>query len=205
MPARFVSTIAFVVGLILYGAVAAAAATIVHLATWTDRSWDSPINLNHFVLALSVVGILALLSGTSSGFINLSSLHLFYSSRLTRAYLGASNNSRLEDAVDFTSGSSIKENHSGDYIQPEIYSRADLPAPIHIINTTVNETIDPHSELVARDRKGNALSLETRRCPHRSAARRLGQAGFSFGGAPEPRAMGRDFGCLGLERHGKAY
>ncbi len=160
LPARFVSTIAFVVGLILYGAVAAAAATIVHLATWTDRAWDSPINLDHFVLALLTVGILTLLSGTSSGFINLSSLHLFYSSRLTRAYLGASNNSRLEDAVDCTSGSSIKENHSGDYIQPEIYSRADLPAPIHIINTTVNETIDPHSELVARDRKGNALSLE---------------------------------------------
>lgn len=154
---RFLNTIALVAGIILFGMVAVAADAISHAAAWRTVPWSEP-DWPRLLLVVAIVWVLAVLSGTANGFINLSSLHALYSARLTRAYLGASNNGRLEDAA--TIGSSITETHSGDYIQPQIYCRADLPAPLHLINATINETIDPQSQLVARDRKGENLTLE---------------------------------------------
>lgn len=157
---RFAGTVALVAGLILYGAVAVTADALMHLVAWSGAAWRTDVQWEQLSLATLIIVVLGYLSGTAGGFINLSSLHFLYASRLTRAYLGASNNFRLEAAASYSSGGSIKENQGYDYIQPELYSRADLPAPIHIINTTINETIDPQSQLVARDRKGDVLSLE---------------------------------------------
>jgi len=157
---RFFNLIAFLAGFVMFGVLAIAAATVVHLVAWTGMAWVSEPDWPRLYLFVGIVGVLAILAGTASGFINLSSLHLLYTSRLTRAYLGASNNQRLEAAASFEAGGGITDSHKQDFIQPVLYSRADLPAPIHIINATINETIDPQSELVARDRKGDVLSLE---------------------------------------------
>jgi hypothetical protein len=54
----------------------------------------------HAAFALKVFGVLValiLLLGQNTFFINLSTMHTFYSQRLTRAYLGASNSARLCD------------------------------------------------------------------------------------------------------------
>ncbi len=168
---RFLTTIALVAGIVLFGMLAVAADAIAHGVAWGGMAWSDPQwpRLTLFVLLILV---LAVLSGTATGFINLSSLHALYSARLTRAYLGASNNRRLEAAANGgrdgdrppkappKRGSSIKETHPADYIQPPVYFRSDLPAPLHIVNCTLNETIDPNSQLVSRDRKGDILSLE---------------------------------------------
>ena len=154
---RFITTIALVVGILLFGVVAVTADTLVHLVGWRASAWVSPVDWTHLLLFTGVIWILTLLSGTATGFINLSSLHFLYSARLTRAYLGATNNKRLEAAA--AGKSRITESHAKDYIQPDLYCSVDLPAPVHIINATINETIDPQSQLVARDRKGDAISL----------------------------------------------
>lgn len=154
---RFFNAIALVAGLLLFGIVAVVASTLAHSVAWGGTAWTDP-QWARLLLFVAIVGVLAVLSGRASGFINLSSLHALYSARLSRAYLGASNNGRLKAAA--AGGSKVTESHPADYIQPLIYCRADLPAPLHLINATINETVDPHSQLVSRDRKGDILTLE---------------------------------------------
>jgi hypothetical protein len=163
---RFVSTAALIAGILLYGMLAIGAVAIVHHVTWQDAAWTSTPAWRSLALFVVIMWTLAIVSGRASGFINLSSLHLLYATRLTRAYLGASNTARLEAAASALEGVAargegvaITDNHPADYIQPALYSRMDLPAPVHIINATINETIDPQSQLVARDRKGDIVTV----------------------------------------------
>lgn len=157
---RSAPAFALLAGALLFGAVALAGNTLVHEIAWVGDPWTSRPNWLPFALFGLIVGGLAVLSGGATGFINLSSLHFFYASRLTRAYLGATNNQRLETAAKTGPHGNIRESHDADYVQPKLYCSVDLPAPLHIINATINETIDPESQIVARDRKGDVLSLE---------------------------------------------
>ena len=86
------------------------------------------------------------------GFINLSSLQSIYSSRLTRAYLGASNRERFESAQNV----GVSDPLPNDALTVGEYYGAAL-APVHLINVTVNQTVDPAEQLVQRDRKGKPL------------------------------------------------
>jgi hypothetical protein len=155
---RFMSPIALVAGLVLYGSLAVIAAAVVHAAIWKGDSWASaPDGWTALFFAVAVF-ILAVLGGSATGFINLSSLHGYYASRLTRAYLGASNVARLSDAAN--DGGRIFDNHEDDFIRPSVYGGVDIDAPLHIINATLNETVDLESQVVARDRKGDLFSVE---------------------------------------------
>lgn len=155
---RFLSPAALVAGLVLFGALAVVATAVVHAAIWTGESWQTtPDTVTGLVFA-GVVATMAVLAGTATGFINLSSLHGYYASRLTRAYLGASNAARLSAAAE--GGVRIFDNHEADFIQPRVYAGDELLAPIHIINATLNETVDLQSQVVARDRKGDLFSIE---------------------------------------------
>jgi hypothetical protein len=156
---RFATMIALVVGMLLYGLLAIGAVALVHHFAWVGHAWITPPRWPALLTVTALVWILAIVSGRASGFINLSSLHSLYSSRLIRAYLGASNVWRLA-LVEGKHPRPVTENDPSDYIQPQIYGETDLPAPIHIVNVTLNETIDPTSQIVSRDRKGDILSVE---------------------------------------------
>jgi hypothetical protein len=157
--ARFANMIALVVGLLLYGLLAIGAVALIHHFAWVGHAWTTPPRWPALLAVTALVWILAIVSGKANGFINLSSLHSLYSARLIRAYLGASNVWRLA-LVEGKHPRPVTENDPSDYIQPQIYGETDLPAPIHIVNVTLNETIDPTSQIVARDRKGDILSVE---------------------------------------------
>ena len=157
---RFATTVALVVGTVLYAMVAILALAVVHHALWPGAAWQGAPEWWRMIVVAGVAWTLTVVLGRSTGFINLSSLHSLYASRLTRAYLGASNVRRLEEVFADTSASPVTENHACDYIQPRVYGSTDLPAPIHVVHVTLNETIDPRSQIVSRDRKGRILSLE---------------------------------------------
>ena len=158
---RFATAVAMVAGVLLYASLAIAALALVHHAMWTGAAWTGVPRWWRMGLLAGIVWVLAVVLGKSTGFINLSSLHSLYAARLTRAYLGASNVERLERAVAGAHREApITENHERDYIQPRVYGETDLPAPIHVVNVTLNQTIDPGSQIVARDRKGDIMSLE---------------------------------------------
>ena len=110
-------------------------------------------------ICAGALALLAITSGRFTGFLNLSTLQSFYSARLTRAYLGGTNGTRFQPA---SSGADRKarsaaEPVDGDDVTREAYY-ASL-APLHIINVTVNQTIDPAEQLVQRDRKGKPMAV----------------------------------------------
>lgn len=113
---------------------------------------------------LVLVGVAALLSfatGRFIGFLNQSSLQSFYSSRLARAYLGASNGLRFDGATRKIRKQrmSVAEALPGDDVPIETYYGTTTCAPVHLINVTMNLTVDPAEQLVQRDRKGKPLCL----------------------------------------------
>ncbi len=152
--AKHASTAAIFGSLLLYASLAVFADLAVHMAIWEGAAWeggtpDWPV----FVLFAIIVFGLIVMTGVSSGFANLSSLHALYSSRLTRAYLGASNRERMRSTnIDISDG------HKKDFIDAQIYQQADIPAPLHIINLTLNQTRGSN-ELVRRDRKGRRFAI----------------------------------------------
>lgn len=95
----------------------------------------------------------AMLSGLFPGFVNLSTWHAFYSTRLRRAYLGATNRARFNDP-----SLSVVETHKGDEPKASDY-RAASGAPLHLINVCVNQTMGAGGQLVQRDRKGKNLCI----------------------------------------------
>ncbi len=105
-----------------------------------------------------VAGFLAVVGGWFPGFINLSTLQSFYSARISRAYLGASNGARFSEE-DGQKWRSVAEPHPNDSIARESYYAEDVCSPVHIINVTMNQTVDPAEQLVQRDRKGKPLAI----------------------------------------------
>ena len=96
-------------------------------------------------------------------FVNRTSLHPLYCARLIRAYLGASNKDR-HPAGD-SSSAGVSDPIDGDDISQEEYWRpADerfwkAGAPLHLVNVTINETIDGRSQIEQRDRKGVGMAI----------------------------------------------
>jgi ABC-type multidrug transport system fused ATPase/permease subunit len=156
-----VATIALIVGLAMYGLLC----VFVHVGVqyllfdgqpWLDAGVPVPPPLFRFVAAI-LLGLF-LIVGWSTGFINLSSLHQIYASRLTRAYLGATNVGRLVNAADPRHNSSSRDSDPGDQVPVAVYQQTRSAAPLHLINVTLNETRSPErSQLLERDRKGVPL------------------------------------------------
>jgi hypothetical protein len=88
-------------------------------------------------------------------FVNRSSLASTYAARLSRAYLGASNPLRHRPE-----GANITEVIADDDV-PEIrdYRPHAAGGPLHVINVTVNQTVDFTSQRGNRDRKGENVAV----------------------------------------------
>lgn len=121
---------------------------------WGFQKPDQSPSMLFVGLALLAGLFLSILFGQTWSFVNNSSYQGLYSARLTRAYLGASNEERWSDH-------SITEAIAGD---DEDLARYWPPpnkkgAPIHLINVTINETIDGRSQMQQQDRKGVGMAL----------------------------------------------
>jgi hypothetical protein len=108
-----------------------------------------------FLIWLVVMLALVFLMSRLFGFVNTSSLHDFYAARLVRAYLGVSNLSRYRRAAIWP----VTRALPGDDIQQEAYHPHALGGPLHLINTTVNETMSGKSQVERQDRKGVPLAV----------------------------------------------
>lgn len=153
-------------GLAILLLVATLWAWVVQVLAWggdhpTVAAWASREHL--LTLLVQAAAWLALAAGVGQfpGFINLSSLQGFYAARLTRTYLGASNGRRFDghDPRALTAAEPL----DGDNLPlDQFWSRAEglkTWAPLHIVNVTVNKTIDPAEQLVQRDRKGQPMAV----------------------------------------------
>ncbi|MDR7333189.1 patatin-like phospholipase family protein [Roseateles asaccharophilus] len=126
------------------------------------------VSREHLVLLLTHAAawlVLAVGVGQFPAFINLSSLQSFYAARLIRTYLGVSNGERFTGDA---SRLSAAEPMAGDNLAFEtLYqpgrdgakARLKTWAPLHLVNVTVNKTVDPAEQLVQRDRKGQPMAV----------------------------------------------
>ena len=113
------------------------------------------------LLLLHALAWLLLAAGVGQfpAFINLSSLQSFYAARLIRTYLGASNAARFNGDARHLSAA---EPLPGDNLPlDKLYAGGQLTtwAPLHLVNVTLNKTIDPAEQLVQRDRKGQPMAV----------------------------------------------
>jgi choline dehydrogenase-like flavoprotein len=105
------------------------------------------------ILALVISWILA--RREALPFINRSSLAETYAARLARAYLGASNPLRHHPT-----GANIDEVMAGDDVSSiQNYRPYETGGPLHLINLTVNQTVDFTSQRGNRDRKGEPMAV----------------------------------------------
>ncbi len=111
-------------------------------------------------LALAGLVLLALITGVSFQFLNLSTLQNLYTARIVRAYLGATNPARDKDS---RSGAITEAQPHDDMSLEQYYGiEAGHPsslAPLHLINVTINETVQSRNALVYQDRKGLPLAI----------------------------------------------
>ncbi|SDD33875.1 hypothetical protein SAMN05216345_1086 [Cupriavidus sp. YR651] len=122
------------------------------------KAWTTPALATLTLLTL----MMAVVVGRFAGFLNLSTLQSFYASRLTRAYLGASNGNRFSTppgAREIPQRFSVAEPAPDDQLSLNDYYDPRVLAPLHLINVTLNLTVDPAEQLVQRDRKGKPLCL----------------------------------------------
>ena len=140
-------------------------------------------DLSVALLALLIAFIFSFLFGWSWPFLNRSTHQAIYTSRLIRAYLGASNPDRLtpdsKGVTQAIAGDDIKQEE----YWPRFQWLADTPAsasaktklreriaaeqaarlkkgmPLHLVNVTINETLDARSQVEQRDRKGIGMAI----------------------------------------------
>jgi hypothetical protein len=154
-----VDLMALIFGIFLFGSLAIIADAVVHMALWDGAAWGSAPFATGWWAFIIVVVVLGLMTGRSEDFINLSSLHPLYASRLTRAYIGASNDDRL------FAGTELSDGHPKDHIDPVIYHDTTMPIAWHLVNLTLNVTqgsMEPNgqtSSIIQRDRKGQRFII----------------------------------------------
>lgn len=163
------SLVAGAVAFLLLFSVLGVLATVPHALAWVGRLDDlrmsdppwpvvlaRQLDLTRLALVALGLGLVAWAIGRMLIFVNRSSLYAVYEGRLRRAYLGASNPKRWGDARGPVP---LAESHPDDGITLEGYHPEQFGGPVHLINVTVNETIDGRSQVEQRDRKGTSLAI----------------------------------------------
>ncbi len=192
--ARNYRLVALAVGFAALLALATLHSTIVQMVCWSGQlpgwralapvGWDSvaptragaALHDELLMWTWGVWGVIALLIGLSVGFLNNSTFHRFYASRLTRTYLGAANFVRLRQfwsrlqsthaatssasaSPEKKSGTTVLESHHDDDIALRSYYEPRSAGPLHLINVALNESVSKTSSLQREDRKGVALCI----------------------------------------------
>jgi len=105
-------------------------------------------------IAFGVALGLDVLFARTWSFLNQSTQAPLYGARLRRAYLGASNAGRFDDG-----SRSPSLDHPGDDFDFRGYRPERAGGPLHLVNVTVNETVEGRSQVEQRDRKGTSLAF----------------------------------------------
>lgn len=153
---------------------------------WSMRRDDPPVlpemaQRREMTLLWTSWGVSLLLSflfGQGWAFLNRSTQLPLYSARLTRAYLGASNPRRFDEESWGQTGGAVTRVIPGDDIDIDYYYPWPAPqdenceelnhakreiyrkgAPLHLVNVTINETLDSKSQVQQQDRKGIGMAL----------------------------------------------
>ena len=144
--AILLAVVLLAVPLILYSFVS-------HVAYNGGSNFDRGFALTVFALVVSSI----LAWSAALPFVNRSALTETYASRLARAYFGATNPLRQH-----ANGGNMNEVMPGDNVENLTdYRPFQAGGPFHIINATVNQTVDFHSQSSNRDRRGEHIAVSS--------------------------------------------
>jgi hypothetical protein len=138
--------------LLLITALGALASVPKLIVAYSSATYGDLSRLDRAIVGL---GLLTLVMGQVWIFVNRSSLYPTYEERLRRAYLGASNAARLDEDGPVP----LADSHPDDGIPLADYHPERFGGPVHLINVTLNETVDGRSQVEQRDRKGLGLAV----------------------------------------------
>lgn len=162
-----------VLGVVLFAALLILWSAVAHALMWSGQCLDcagaSPAPaLTPMAAALAVLAVIGVLTARTIPFLNLSTLAQFYATRLTRAYLGASNARRTgyrpgaarpRPGAGETLCHDVTRTEPFDDIAWSAYHPERHGGPLHLVNVTVNETVAGTSQLAQRDRKGLPMAI----------------------------------------------
>jgi hypothetical protein len=129
--------------------------TTSHAIAWNLQPPPAPRDLWPALLGCLSTFLLSVLLGQTLPFVNRSSHAALYAARLTRAYLGASNRQRWQGGHSITEVLPDDDYDLARYWPPP----APKATPLHLINVTINETIDGRSQVQQQDRKGTGMAI----------------------------------------------
>ncbi len=124
--------------------------SLVHYAFNGDGSIGTWLFWSAFFVSLAI--------GHAYKFANLSSLQQSFTQKLTRTFLGASNNSRVHP-LGPSAAVPVQVSDSGDDTFLTDYHPERHGGPLHLINVCLNETVDYQSGRQLRGNKGLAMAL----------------------------------------------
>lgn len=107
--------------------------------------------------AVMVAFLFSAALGRAFDFLNLTSLHATYGARITRTFLGASNEARTVGAGNMAADVSISD--PGDDVPHHQYRPEQQGGPLHLISVCVNETVDHASQREIREYKGLPMTI----------------------------------------------
>lgn len=163
---RFAVPIGLVVAalaVLLWGAILIGTSALVYALT---LGGDGNREIEAWRVALwggSIAAVVVLAIGTQTAFANFSSLHPLYRARLARTYVGASNPARLgsADAPIVPATELIDGDDLNLAANMDARQGVDLKPgqPLHLINVTINETVDTRMGTQSQDRQGVHMAV----------------------------------------------
>jgi len=128
------------------------ASALSHGLWWPDLLPTKPLASRTWGV-FATVTLLSLVLGRLTPLLNLTTFGPTYTAALTRAYPGASHDKRWRD------GDATAEVLPGDDLPWHAYRPWERGGPLHLLNTTLNETTGGRSQVVQQDRKGMNLAM----------------------------------------------
>src|SRR5262249_4078869 len=148
------SAIAATAAFLLVAIALIAVAGIVHAVAWEALLFPGPVSPAGVCASAVVLFLVSAGASYSFGnamrFLNDSSDHALYGARLARAYLGASNPTRLSGQS--SAARRVTDPIAGDDFAMREYTPELQGGPLHLINITLNETVSGESMIEHRDR-----------------------------------------------------
>jgi hypothetical protein len=164
-----VLSLASLLGLLLAFCLAAWWVGVVYAATLLPVFTQGGLDFSRGWVWLGTIFVIvfsyALVTGRNFGFLNVSSLHMFYKARIVRGYLGAANARRLgASPTDQVSGLAppqvpVGQVDAHDDISQLHYAPHLHGGPVHLVNVCINQTHDTKQKLFNRDRRSLPLTI----------------------------------------------
>lgn len=144
-------------GSVLLRALAVAIAFVLLLAVdvLAHRLFKLPVHWAWGGVALAFV--FSAVVGRAFDFLNYSSLHSAYAARITRCFLGASNEARFADSHHVLSDVQIA--HLDDDIPQHLYRPEEHGGPLHLLSVCVNDTVEHTSQRDIPERSGTLMTI----------------------------------------------